>query len=61
MTERSVSDLVFRDFEPEVTASPSHDEREAALREALRSLRASERGPRVVPASRRDESSDRQG
>jgi hypothetical protein len=51
MTERSVSDLVFRDLEPEVPAGGSDEDWEAALREELVKLRAAHPGPRVIPAS----------
>jgi hypothetical protein len=51
MTERSVSDLVFRDLEPEVTAGGSDEDWEAALREELVKLRAAHAAPRVIPAS----------
>jgi hypothetical protein len=52
MSDRSVSDLVFRDLDPEVAASRTDDEREATLREELFKLRAAETGPRVIPAAR---------
>jgi hypothetical protein len=51
MTERTVSDLVFRDLEPEVPAGGSDEDREAALREALVKLRPAHPAPRVVPAA----------
>jgi hypothetical protein len=52
MTERNVSDLVFRDFVTKAAAGRSHQEREATLREELEKLRPRRNGPRVVPASR---------
>jgi hypothetical protein len=52
MTERNVSDLVFRYFVPKAAAGRSHEEREATLREELDKLRPRRNGPRVVPASR---------
>jgi hypothetical protein len=62
MSERSVSDLVFRDLDPEAAADRSDDEREATLREELGKLRAAETGPRVIPAGRASErSGERQG
>jgi hypothetical protein len=51
MSDRSVSDLIFRDLEPTVTASRSDADREATLREELDKLRPHESGPRVVPAA----------
>jgi hypothetical protein len=52
MSERSVSDLIFRDFEPQPHAGLPDREREATLREELEKLRAPDNGPRVIPASR---------
>jgi hypothetical protein len=52
MSDRSVSDLVFRDLDPEAAASRSDDEREATLREELFKLRPADSGPRVIPAGR---------
>ena len=54
MSDRSVSDLVFRDLEPEAVAGSSDDEREATLREELFKLRAEfdPPRPRVIPAAR---------
>jgi hypothetical protein len=52
MTEQSVSDLVFRDFDPGRPAVRSDAEREAAVREELDKLRAGRRPPRVVPVGR---------
>jgi hypothetical protein len=51
MIERSVSDLVFRDLEPEVPAAGSDEDWEATLREELIKLRPAHPGPRVVPAA----------
>ena len=52
MSERSVSDLIFRDVDAEPPMRRSAEEREATLREELDKLRPAETGPRVVPASR---------
>ena len=52
MTDRSVSDLVFRDFEPRAGLRRSNEQREARLREELNKLRRGRSGPRVIPASR---------
>jgi hypothetical protein len=52
MSDRSVSDLIFRDLGPSATAGRSDEDREATLREELDKLRPSESGPRVVPAGR---------
>jgi hypothetical protein len=52
MSERTVSDLVFRDLEPEAAARRTDAEREAALREQLVKLRPADSGPRVIPAAR---------
>ena len=52
MTDRSVSDLVFRDFEPRAAFQRSDEEREATLREELNKLRRRRSGPRVVPVAR---------
>ena len=51
MTERSVSDLVFRDFDPGRPAVRSDVEREAAVREELEKLRARHQAPRIVPVA----------
>ena len=59
MSDRSVSDLVFRDLDPEA-ASRFDDEREATLREELFKLRGAETGPRVIPAGRGAEGSAEQ-
>jgi hypothetical protein len=53
MSERSVSDLVFRDFVPRAARRPAA-EREAAVREELEelvNLRAARPAPRVLPAA----------
>jgi hypothetical protein len=55
MSDRSVSDLIFRDLEP---ASHADEDREATLREELDRLRQSGSGPRVVPARRPSHPSD---
>jgi acetaldehyde dehydrogenase (acetylating) len=52
MSERSVSDLVFRDLELAAAARRTDAEREAALREELVKLRPADSGPRVIPAAR---------
>jgi hypothetical protein len=52
MSDRSVSDLIFRDLGPSATASRSDADREATLREELDKLRRGDSGPRVVPAGR---------
>ena len=52
MTEQSVSDLVFRDFDPGQPTVRSDAELEAAVREELDKLRAARRPPRVVPVAR---------
>jgi hypothetical protein len=52
MTERNVSDLVFRDFKPRPGQQRSDEEREATLREELDKLRGRRTGPRVIPAAR---------
>jgi hypothetical protein len=52
MSDRSVSDLIFRDVEPAPSAHRTVAEREATLREELDKLRVLESGPRVIPASR---------
>ena len=52
MSERSVSDLIFRDVDAEPRPPRSDAEREATLREELEKLRPLDSGPRVVPASR---------
>jgi hypothetical protein len=54
MSERAVSDLVFRDLGPKGAATPRSaegDERETRLREELGKLRPQRPGPRVVPAA----------
>jgi hypothetical protein len=55
MSERSVSDLVFRDLDLDVPESRSDAERVATLREELVKLRAIDPAPRVIPASRAGE------
>jgi hypothetical protein len=55
MSDRSVSDLIFRDLESSATAIRPDEGREATLREELDKLRQSDSGPRVVPAGRTPE------
>jgi hypothetical protein len=52
MSDRSVSDLIFRDLGLSAAASRSDEDREATLREELDKLRHGDSGPRVVPAGR---------
>lgn len=59
MTEQSVSDLVFRDFDPGKPVVRSDAELEAAVREELDKLRAGRRAPRVVPVARPSASEQR--
>ncbi|HEX6619478.1 MAG TPA: hypothetical protein VF024_07460 [Solirubrobacteraceae bacterium] len=48
----NVSDLVFRDLDPDVPASRTFDDEwEAALREELEKLRPVRPAPRVIPAA----------
>ena len=48
----NVSDLVFRDLDPEIPASRTFDENwEASLREELEKLRPVCPAPRVLPAA----------
>jgi hypothetical protein len=58
MSDRSVSDLIFRDLEPPATTSRSDEAREATLREELDKLRPSDSGPRVVPVGRQPRRAD---
>jgi hypothetical protein len=53
MSDRSVSDLVFRDLAPEPPATRAADSEEwqARLREELGKLRPSQPAPRVIPAA----------
>jgi hypothetical protein len=52
MTERNVSDLVFRDLEQAAPASRQFDDDwEASLREELEKLRPVRPAPRVIPAA----------
>ena len=52
MSDRSVSDLVFRDLEGEPATTPAdHEEWQALLREELGKLRPSRPAPRVIPAA----------
>jgi hypothetical protein len=58
MSERSVSDLVFRDLDLDAAASRSDAERAASLREELDKLRVIYPAPRVIPASRTGEAGE---
>ena len=54
MTDRNVSDLVFRDLEPDAPAGRQFDDEwEASLREELEKLRQVRyiQAPRVIPAA----------
>jgi hypothetical protein len=52
MSERSVSDLVFRDLESEgASKHADNEEWQALLREELGKLRPSQPAPRVIPAT----------
>ena len=52
MTERNVSDLVFRDLDPDTPPSRAFDDAwEASLREELEKLRPVRPAPRVIPAA----------
>ena len=52
MSDRSVSDLVFRDLEAEPATTPADSEEwQALLREELGKLRPSRSAPRVIPAT----------
>jgi hypothetical protein len=52
MSERNVSDLVFRDLEPDVPGNRAFDDAwEASLREELEKLRPIRPAPRVIPAA----------
>ena len=53
MSERTVSDLVFRDLAPEPIATPTteNEEWQALLREELGKLRPVRPAPRVIPAA----------
>jgi hypothetical protein len=52
MSEPDVSDLVFRDFDPDTPAGRTFDDRwEASLREELEKLRPVRPAPRVIPAA----------
>jgi hypothetical protein len=52
MSDRSVSDLVFRDLEPDRATTPADTEEwHALLREELDKLRPSRPAPRVIPAT----------
>jgi hypothetical protein len=48
----NVSDLVFRDLDPDIPASRTFDDNwEASLREELEKLRPVRPAPRVIPAA----------
>jgi hypothetical protein len=48
----NVSDLVFRDLDPDIPASRTFDDKwEASLREELEKLRPVRPAPRVLPAA----------
>jgi hypothetical protein len=52
MTDRNVSDLVFRDLAPATPPSRDFDDAwEASLREELEKLRPVRPAPRVIPAA----------
>jgi hypothetical protein len=52
MSDRNVSDLIFRDIEPDAPASRTFDDEwEASLREELEKLRPVRPAPRVIPAT----------
>jgi hypothetical protein len=52
MSDRSVSDLVFRDLDAEAPSGRGFDDEwEASLREELEKLRPVRPGPRVTPAA----------
>ena len=52
MSEPSVSDLVFRDLEPDSPQGRTFDDAwEASLREELEKLRPVRPAPRVIPAA----------
>jgi hypothetical protein len=52
MSERNVSDLVFRDLEPDAPGNRAFDDAwEASLREELEKLRPVRPAPRVIPAT----------
>jgi hypothetical protein len=52
MSDRSVSDLVFRDLDAEAPSGRGFDDEwEASLREELEKLRPVRPAPRVIPAA----------
>jgi hypothetical protein len=60
MTERNVSDLVFRDIDPNTPPSRAFDDAwEASLREELEKLRPVRPAPRVIPAAEDTDRSSR--
>jgi hypothetical protein len=61
MSDRNVSDLVFRDLEQDAPASRQFDDEwEASLREELEKLRPVRPAPRVIPAADTGETPSRQ-
>jgi hypothetical protein len=62
MTDRNVSDLVFRDLEPDAPAGRQFDDEwEASLREELDKLRPVRPAPRVIPAADSGDRHSRRG
>ena len=60
MSEPTVSDLVFRDLDPDIPPGRTFDDRwEASLREELEKLRAVRPAPRVIPAADAADAADR--
>jgi hypothetical protein len=52
MSDPTVSDLVFRDIDPDSPAGRTFDDRwEASLRDELEKLRPVHPAPRVIPAA----------
>jgi hypothetical protein len=62
MSDRNVSDLVFRDLDPDAPAARTFDDEwEASLREELEKLRPVRPAPRVIPASENSDRPSRRG
>ena len=62
MSDRNVSDLVFRDLDADAPAARTFDDRwEASLREELEKLRPIRPTPRVIPAKDAGEQGSRRG
>jgi hypothetical protein len=62
MSERNVSDLVFRDLDPDTPPGRAFDDEwEASLREELEKLRPVRPGPRVIPAADASDRPPRRG